>query len=289
MPMEAPTWSRVLYRFSRALSAVDVSQQILRDELLLAFVPPDQRSGVTFDVYSKNIEYVPGGGFYAKGLFPWELAMLDDSRVPRAGRVLLAAAGGGRELRALVARGFEVCAFEPAEPLFESSRNVARGSSAVALKASYQDLVSWAEGRGGPLSGWRGPFDLCLLGWGSISHLTAPGAALEVFRALRTLAPRTPVITSFLMRGATPPATAGGARKLRGLVRRALQAVGGYPVHQGLGFSNSSGFIHSYSKEELFELWEQAGYSVAHFSDRDYPHALLLPSEPVPVEIGGSA
>src|SRR5882724_468985 len=117
--MNPPTWSRLLYRFSRALSALDVGQQIVRDELLFAFLPPSQRNSLTFDAYALSRPYVAGGEYFLEGLWAWETALLEDHRVPRSGRVLLGAAGGGRELRALLERGYEVYAFEPVAPLFE--------------------------------------------------------------------------------------------------------------------------------------------------------------------------
>jgi hypothetical protein len=275
--MKAPTWSRLLYRFSRVLSVVDVAQQIVRDELLFAYLQPEQRSVVTFDAYAKNSNYVPGGEFFSQGLFAWELALLEDSRVPRSGRVLLAAAGGGRELHALLQRGYEVCAFEPVAPLFDSAREVARGAKATVAKATYQDLVARAEGRPGPLDGWRGPFDFCVLGWGSLSHLTEPTVVLDVLRAFRSLAPSAPIMASFFVRSSGQPATTGGARKLRRVLRGTLAIAGGRPVAAGLRFLTAAGFIYAFSREELVSLCGDAGYEVALFDDCTYPHALLLP------------
>jgi hypothetical protein len=258
------------------LTTVDAIQQSVRDELLLAFVPLDQRSSLTFDVYARNREYVQGGGVFSKGLFPWELALLNDSRIPRSGRVLLAAVGGGRELCALLERGYEVWGFEPVAALLESARGVARGSNANLAKASYQDLVARAHGQKGVLDAFQGPFDFCVLGWGSLSHLTEPGAVIDVLRALRALAPKAPVLTSFLLRASVEP-TIGGSRKLRRVLRRTFAAVGGFPVASGLQFHVGSGFIYAFSREELVRLCREAGYDVALFSELGYPHALLLP------------
>src|SRR4051812_29760663 len=111
--MKAPGWSRFLYRLSRGLNVVDTAQQIIRDELLFAFLQPNDRSALTFEVYANSSGYVPGGEFFAQGLRSWEAKLLDDPRVPRRGTVLLAAAGGGRELQALLVRGYQVYGFEP--------------------------------------------------------------------------------------------------------------------------------------------------------------------------------
>jgi hypothetical protein len=278
--MNTPTWARLLYRFSRALSALDAGQQIIRDELLFAFLPASARNGLTFDVYSRSRGYVVGGEYFLHGLWAWEAALLDDPRVPRSGRALLAAVGGGRELKVLLERGYEVFAFEPVGPLFESARSVgvAAGSRALVVQASYQDLVAKAEGKSGPLDGLAGRFDLCVLGWGSLSHLTEPGAVLETLRAVRALAPDAPVIASFLLRTKGTPDVKGGARKLRHGLRRLFEAAGASAVPEGLRFGTAHGFYYQYLASEFTELCGRAGYEVAVIGEMPHPHVLLLPS-----------
>jgi hypothetical protein len=279
MHARAPHWARLVCRVSRGLNRIDRSQQILRDELLFAFLPPSDRRELTFDAYASTNAYSPGGDFFSQGLFPWEVALLDDPRMPRAGRVLLAAAGGGRELDALLKRGYDVFAFEPVPALVEQAQHVARarGAGASVVQASYADLVTRARGEHGPLDRLEGAFDFCLLGWGSLSHLTELSEMLDVLEALRTLAPHAPVITSFFLRASGVAPSAGGARRLRLLLRRVLAVVGGRPVQPGLQFYLDAGFVRPLLREELYDLCERAGYEVAYFTELDYPHALLLP------------
>jgi len=279
--MKAPVWSRLLWRVSRGLNAVDTAQQVLRDELLFAFLKPAERAALTFDVYSRSSNYVRGGTYFSYGLFPWEARLLEDCRIPRTGRVLLAAAGGGRELEVLLERGYEVFAFEPVSKPLKSARELASASRARVVQATYQDLCARARGHRGALDDWQGPFDFCLLGWASLSHLTEPGAVLEMLQSLRALAPQAPVMTSFFMRNEGPPPTGGGARRLRRALRRAFHALGGSEVDPGLQFFTSSGFLRSFSRDEFFGLCVAAGYEVGFFSELDCPHALLLPKPAV--------
>ena len=257
---------------------MDIGQQIVRDELLFAFVQPGQRDTLTFDAYARTRDYVEGGEAFSEGLFGWEMALLEDPHLPRSGRVLLGAAGGGRELRALIERGFEVFAFEPVTPLLYSAQKVARGKNAVVLRATYRDLVAKALGKAGPLDDLAGSFDLCILGWGSLSHLTEPSDVVETFRALRTLSPSAPVIASFLLRSTVTPNTKGGARTLRRSLRRALEATGARPVPPGLNYDTASGFFYTFSREELRELCAQAVYGDVRFVGHPFAHMLLVPS-----------
>jgi hypothetical protein len=279
--MNGPIWSRLLYRVSRGFSALDAGQRIVRDELLFAFLAPSQRSSLIFDAYGLSRHYVAGGEYFAAGLWDWEAALLEDPRVPRAGRVLLGAAGGGRELRVLLERGFEVYAFEPVSSLLESAQSIAQGPRSRVIQATYEDLVARAVGKSGPLDSLAGAVDLCILGWGSLSHLTEPSTVLETLRALRVLAPGAPVMTSFLLRVNEYPEVEGGARRLRQGLRRALEFAGRPAVPPGLKFHVALGFIYEFSRDELFELCAQAGYEVARFVEEPYGHALLLPLEPV--------
>jgi hypothetical protein len=277
--MNAPSWSQLLYRFSRALTALDLGQQIVRDELLFGFLSPSERNVLTFDAYARSRSYVKGGEYFLEGLWAWEAALLEDSRVPRSGRVLLGAAGGGRELRALLDRGYEVFAFEPVAPLFQCARAIAQGENAVVVQANYDDLVARAEGKSGrPLDSLAGHFDLCILGWGSLSHLTELDAVLQTFRALRALAPQAPVVVSFSLRSSKgPPDLKGGALKLRHGLRRVLGAAGARAVPPGLRFATRYGFFYEYSVSEFVELCAKSGYALERLSEVPHPHALLLP------------
>ena len=199
--------------------------------------------------------------------------------VPRSGRVLLSAAGGGRELSALLDRGYDVFAFEPVGSLVESARSIGAGagSKAVVVQASYQDLVARAAGQSGPLDALVGKFDLCVLGWGGLSHLTEPGAVLEALRAVRALAPDAPVIASFLLRTKGTAEVKGGGRKLRRGLRRAFGAAGAPTVPEGLQFGTAHGFFYAFSRDEFSELCERAGYGVALTGELPHPYALLVP------------
>lgn len=276
--MRPPAWARLLYRASRSLSSLNRAQEIVRDELLFGYLRPEARSELTLSVYAKTHGYLEGGEIFAQGLFPWEAAMLDHQRVPRAGRVLLGAAGGGRELAGLLARGYEVTAFEPVEPFFESARRSARGSSAVVLKGSYADLVRRARDASGPLSPVQGPFDLCLLGWGSLSHLSSTREVAEVLAAIRSLAPRAPVLTSFWAGVSIKPSRLGGATRLRRAARGVIASLGGKPFPRGLEFLTDVGFMLTFTEQELAEASALGGYDVALFDEADYPHALLVPT-----------
>ena len=166
-----------------------------------------------------------------------------------------------------LSRGYEVCAFEPVAPLFESARNHRARRQCEWWSRKLPIRTSWRELRAsqGRWTALRGRVDLCILGWGSLSHLTEPNAVLETLRAVRALAPDAPVITSFLLRlKGTPDVKRRGARNLRlGAQTRLFEAAGGPPVPAGLNpVATLHGSFHEFSRSELVDLCAQAGYEV---------------------------
>ncbi len=111
-----PLWVKALLAVDRATLRLDSLRDGVRDELLLAWIRHEDRAGLTAAVYAEQGTYLPGGHRFQSGLFPWERRAFDLPIFPRSGRVLIGAAGAGRELVALEERGFSVVAFDPCAP-----------------------------------------------------------------------------------------------------------------------------------------------------------------------------
>lgn len=275
-----PLWVRALLTADRASMKLENLRDGLRDELLLAWVPPADRAALTAALYSDQATYLPGGQRFKSGLFAWEKRALDAPRFPRSGRVLVGAAGAGREMVALVDRGFSVVAFDPCGPFVDAARSVAPPGRATVVHASYGDLVDAAAGKGGPLAGACGgaPFDAVILGWGSLSHVLPASGRVALLRAVRTLAPGAPVLASFALEADLSSAGGGGKGRVRDGLRRlftALRAPGASEV--GDRFFPNTGFFSYLGADDVVRLAWETGYEVALFEEAPYPHALLLP------------
>jgi Uncharacterised nucleotidyltransferase len=279
VPYRVPLWVRAVLFLDRAAGRAENVRAGLRDELLLAWVPPADRARLTATLYSDLSTYLPGGDRFKSGLFTWEKRALEAAAFPRSGRALIGAAGAGRELLALVERGFEVLAFDPCKPFAEAAKRVAHPGKATVVHASYRDLVDAVAGRGGPLAAACAgpPFDAVVLGWGSLSHVMPAVERVDLLRAVRKLAPDAPVLASFALdnEGAAP---ASGKGRVREGLRRVFAALGapGTSEH-GDYFYPSTGFFSYLSSDEVVQLAWETGYEIALFEDSPYPHALLLP------------
>ncbi|MFT3914550.1 MAG: hypothetical protein QM704_10665 [Anaeromyxobacteraceae bacterium] len=278
-PYRAPRWVRALLAWDRvAIRANNIREGIL-DELLLAWIPPEDRAALTALVYAKQSAYLPGGAHFQGGLFGWERRALDAPPFPSSGRVLVGAAGAGREVRALVDRGFSVVAFDPCAPFADAARTLATDDRATFVQASYEDLVRAVEGRGGPLDFLRAnpPFDMVILGWGSFSHVMPAASRLALLRALRALAPRAPVLISFALEpepGTAPP----GKGRVRGTLQRLFAALDAPGVSEvGDHFLSNGGFFSFLKQDALIKLAWDAGYEIVRFEEQPYAHAVLAP------------
>lgn len=270
-----PLWVRALLATDHLAARAANVRAGLRDELMLAWIDPADRAALSGALYARQSTYLPGGEVFQRGLSAWERSALDSPLFPRSGRVLVGAAGGGREVVALVERGFEVVAFDPCAEYAEAARRVA--PSAEVFQASYDDLVAAASGRGGPLASVIGAsFDAILLGWGSLSHVTPLGSRLALFHALRRLAPRAPVLASFalLPESSAPPDSKG---RVRDTLRRVFAAMGAPGISEVGDIFLREGFFAQLASSELMKLASEAGYEVSLFEEEPFPHAVLTP------------
>lgn len=270
MSRASPRWVRALLAVDRAAHAALRAEAAARDELLCALLDEPARQRLTAEIYAREGTWRAGSRADREGLFAWEREALAHPRVPRSGRALVAGCGGGRELAALRAMGFEVTGFDPCAPLVADARaRFAHDPGASVMEGALQDLPD-AINPIGPLRVLRDrPFDLVLFGWTALSYLPTPTSRLAALRAARALAPDAPVLLSAW---GPPPAT-GRARLA---LRRALARVG-RAAPAGMTFRPWAGFVVALDRGALHGLAEGAGYAVQLDGDAPSPWALLTP------------
>lgn len=276
-----PFWARALIALDEAVDELRDSEHRLRDELFHLLTTDASRERLTIALYDRRTAYLPDSGQY-DGLHEWEVRFLRSPHFPHTGRILLGAAGGGRELRALTRLGYTVDAFEPAPNLLAGARTVISrpGKGRVELGA-YRDLVQAIDGRGPLADLVRGArYDAVVLGWGSYSHVYLRSERKAVLEAMRALCPSGPVALSFdtTPREKREPQTPA-MRFLRHRVLPRLRALRGEtePL-EPLAFWPGIGFLVAFDRARIEAEAEAAGYRVETFAAEPYGHAILLPS-----------
>lgn len=270
MKKRVPVWARAVLAADRAIDRGRRALESVRDAVLFGALDEDGREAINEAVYGSMSSCVPGGAAFERGLFDWEERAFAHPTFPKIGTLLLGGAGGGRELTALIGRGFDVIAFEPSEPLYRAASKLAvlEGGASRFLSGGYRDLILAADGRG-PLAEVRKmTFDGVVLGWTSLSYVP-PGMRAPLFRALRSLAPTAPVLASFW--GMETSREAPGAPLPS--IARALRSR----VPKGASFAPTTGFIYRIERAEIERLASDFGYALSLFDLRTYPHVIMVP------------
>lgn len=244
-----------------------------------SWTPPDRRDEVTAAIYARQPRYLRGGVAFDGGLARWEEDAFARPEWPRSGKILIAGAGGGREVRALAQRGYAVRGFEPLGSFAEAcARECAAVLDATCVEGSYADLVEAARGGTGRLASLVGaaPFDAILLGWGSLAHVVDPERVEAIFDAARKLGPRAPLLTSFYSWETLGTGRIERFGRALGRLFSALGAPGRRPA--GAVFVPQAGFVQTHTAEALEALAARRGYQVAWLSSaRPQPWALFIP------------
>lgn len=199
-----------------------------------------------------------------QGLFDWEREAVE-AAFPCGGRVIVTAAGAGREVLALCEMGFDAYGFEPHPDLVRAGQPVlaARGLPGR-LETCERDV--WPAG--------AGTADAVILGWTSYS--LTPGRARRaalLSGAHRTLPTGGPLLLSFGLReGRQRDLTV--VSTVAGTLRRLRRAE---PIEYGdwiVGDNATPLFIHMFSESELRDELDAAGFAIERLRARPYGHAV---------------
>lgn len=193
------------------------------------------------------------------GLAPWEEELVD-SWFGSARGIVVTGAGGGREVLALLERGFDVVGYEPHPTLVEAGSRLleSRGHPGRLRFAQRDRFPPDAE-----------PCDAVLVGWGS--YMLIPGRARRIafLRDARiALSTGAPIVLSFFTRESgsrlalVSTAFANVLRRLRAAER----------VDPGDGLAPN--YTHWFTREEIDRELAEAGFELVHFSEQPYGHAV---------------
>ena len=272
-----PLWVRSLFAVNRVASGCAHAIMVFCDELLCARVSPAGRDRLTSWMYARQPAFLEGGTDFNAGLHDWEERVVTGPLFPRRGRILLGGAGGGREMLPLAQRGYEVVAFEPS-PLYLGAKEVAGPFPQVqVVRASYADLVRAVEEGVGPLAASVAvTFDAVILGWGSLSHVTAEEDRIALLQAIRRIAPTAPVVFSFFREPSSRP---GGLERLRRFVQMIFRPLGS-EVGSRLRFSMAFGFVRPLALDDVQTLAAATGYHLLSRESVQWGNAVFLPQKP---------
>jgi hypothetical protein len=209
-------------------------------------------------------------------LSEWEARWYAQALPPAPARLLLAAAGHGRELVPLCEAGYAVDAFEPAAKHAAVLRDRA-GHRAETARGSFADLSATVlRGEVNALHAFsRRSYDAVILGWGSFTHVLDARDREELLRACVRLAGHGPVLASFWVGG--EGVTRSRALELGAALGRRLAAWRDVTatVPSGQVFRTHCGFAHEFTRAEVEGLAARCGRRVV-WGEYGYPHVTFV-------------
>jgi hypothetical protein len=264
------TW--LLARLLRATRLVDLAFrrfEAIRLELVLALASDAVLAKFNDLAYSRTDAYHPHSSRYRSRLYEWEQAALAAHFPAPPARLLIGAAGGGREAFALAEHGYAITAFEPSPLAALMAGARPNGTDVTVYRARYSDLPAahTLDGSVVDLS-TQARFEGGILGWASFSHLPSDAERVTALRNVAALVDG-PVLVSYFgwVRPEKPPAPTG----LRRLV---LRWVG--ERRPGSLFSIDVGLYRQLTEQDVRSLAAAAGLRVLAIDmAAQWPNAVL--------------
>lgn len=232
--------------------------QAVHSGFWLGFLTPSQLDAATIEYYRTHNQFADPIHNLG-GLSGWESSVIETHTKPGT-KVLVPAAGGGREILALTDMGYLATGYDPTPALVELGRRLITetGSDATLLVSHGNELPA----------GLDPPYDWTLFGWGSISHIQGRENRIGLFLRLHdALSPGGIFIVSFLPRQphsrrfATVYRVARTVRDLR-RSRDSLQ----------LGDTLNGSFDHHFTFDEIATELVTGGFEELERIAEPYPH-----------------
>lgn len=259
----------VLRRYQRAVHLRQRAWSVLSipfDAYWLGMLDPDDLARIDEAFYGCWREALAGAqvlysddAWNDSGLHSWETSMID-AHFPTAGRLCVTAAGGGREVLALLAAGHDAVGYEANGGLRESGRQ-------LLARRGHQDRLRPVTRDEFPAD--VGACDGVVVGWGSYHSIPGRARRVRFLEGARSvLEPGSPVLLSFFTRDPARRAMPLIAR-LANVVRALRRAE---PVEEG-DLLNPN-LLHFFTREEIVAELAAAGFALRHFDSEPYGHAV---------------
>jgi hypothetical protein len=234
-------------------------------ELMVTLVPPSEWHQFNDRVYTRITLYT--SDHHNSTLFDWERRVIDNYFPHPPARILIGAAGGGREMLYLSKMGYDVAGFEPIVSLVNNiQRIIDKNKLLCSLCAGYEELTN-----GIPIIESNAPFQAIILGWTSLAHVGEEPIRKKLFQKLRQLCPAGPVLVSWTN-------TYDTINYKRKMLRSLLMHLGAQRQSIADYYNSYSGFLHPFTVNEIEALAKEGGYSIAMLSRQSHPYAVFIPN-----------
>lgn len=249
------------FLIERILTSIHNGATALIQGLSLGLLSNEALERLTEYRYSKQSAPYADEQYLNSGLFLWEREAIR-RYFPQGGRILVAAAGAGRELIALTNCGFVVDGFDCCAPLIESGRKEL-SKHGIAAKLNYAPPSTVPK--------CCGDHDAVLVGFSGYMYIPGRSRRIRFLRDLRDfLRPGAPVMVSFTE--GLPGRRRIWTARIGSAIRKLRRAE---PVEQGDWLKD--GFQHHFDRQQIESEMSEAGIDLMYYGGGTcYGHAVGL-------------
>ncbi len=204
------------------------------------------------------------------GLFRWEERAIN-KYFQRCKLLLVAGAGGGREVLALSRSGYDADGFECNPDLVERANELIKKegiNSNIQLIPPDQCLDSTKI------------YDGIIVGWGVYMHIQGRRQRVAFLKRLRSQTrEQTPILLSFYFRSESPlyfRVVAAIGNIIRLVLRRDCLEIGDTFLY----ISDFNQYIHCFTKKEIDSELREGGFQLEFYGTDEYGHAVGIASKP---------
>ena len=217
-----------------------------------------------------NVGWVPGGygpadtiamAYNARGLWRWEKEVIK-KWFPVRGRVVLLAAGAGREVIGLSKLGYEIDAFEYNPRLVAKGNEILEDAGlACRIEVCARDVCPRLRHDG---------YAAAVVGWSSYMLIPDRRQRIGVLRKLaEQLEPGSPILLSFMVRDVHTL-----AHRVTSVVATVVRRALGRAAVE-IGDTLAPTFLHIFTAEQLLDEIAEAGLERQMLGAQGYGHAVV--------------
>jgi hypothetical protein len=235
-------------------------------------------AGVWLGILDRKVWQMADGIFYdndpmyqdesynRSGLWDWEAEIIS-KYFPSCQQILLAGAGGGREIYALSKQGYKVDGFE-CNPQFVEYANK------FLQQENIDSQVILAPRDCCPQ--FERVYNGAIIGWGAYTNIQGKQHRIEFLKQMRSyLQPGSPILLSFF-----PRTTDTNFLKLIAFLGNAIAKIRNLEsIEIGDSLFPHRIFVHYFTKIEIQQELEQAGFELDFYDDREYGRAVGIAIE----------
>lgn len=239
----------------------------------LGFLDPEELVRLTVQRFEES-SYIDPAYNTTSGLWLWESEALRRF-FPSTGRMLVGAAGSGREMIALHRAGYSVEGFECARTL------VAAGQVHLRDVGCPGRLI-WAPA--GTVPALEGPFDGAIMGWSGYMYIPLRTQRVKLLHDFRELLrPGAPLLVSFETREHCERRMSGAARGANWIrkIRGAQNVI--------VGDCLDRGFKHWFNRSDIAAEMLEAGLRLEWYTSDNYGWAVGSRTEELFSGFGGTS